>query len=453
MILIGGLGIGAVRSQAAPPQQRGTPIRYGDTLSGEITESVPCVHFWFEGYVGDPITIDMTRTSGSLDGVLALYQRDGDTFSADPLITNDDRDSGGLDPLITFRLPADDWYTIAACRLEADQMRATTGVFDLTLTGPASDSGGATDSAAPTPAGSLTEGLFGAASPTPVPTQADGLSGGVFPPAGESASPTPTAEAASDTAAFVLLDGSVVEGALAADQAGLEYSLVVLSGDEVAIRWSATGGDLAPALRVTGSAGDLVTAAQTDDSASTLMLAFRAPSEDLLTLTVARADAQTDSTGTFEIAVTITTPNGAGSAVAPTPIPEEGTDYLAAPCMSGAAAISGPVDSARLLNVYSAAGDSYDPAELTETTSLRPTDDLNVVYDVPADSGSVRVAGLFCAPDGSYYDAGESDATGGLTSLLGLDWEYNGTDWPSGAWYVEIYVDDTLELTLGFVVE
>ncbi|RPI99725.1 MAG: hypothetical protein EHM39_06020, partial [Chloroflexi bacterium] len=177
------IGAAAIPVDAAPPYQTGTPIRYGDTLSGEIAEDPACQYFWFEGAAGDPVMIDMTRTSGSLDGVLALYQQDGDNFSADPVASNDDRPGGGLDPLISISLPAADWYTVAACRLQADQMRVTTGTFNLTLTGPAA--GAAVAPTAPS-AGNLSDSIFGGGvSPTPDESGTD-------PVAGATPAPSPT---------------------------------------------------------------------------------------------------------------------------------------------------------------------------------------------------------------------------------------------------------------------
>jgi hypothetical protein len=36
--------------------------------------------------------------------------------------------------------------------------------------------------------------------------------------------------------------------------------------------------------------------------------------------------------------------------------------------------------------------------------------------------------------------------------LLGVDWEYEGIPWVAGAWYVEVYVDGTVDVVLAFTV-
>lgn len=151
-------GTGGPGSEAAPLRQSGQRINYGDTVSGAITEAEPCRVYWFEGTANDPVTITMQRTGGNLDGTLAVYQQDR-TFNPEPLITNDDAPGGGLDPVIEIRLPAGDWYTIEACRLQHEQI-ITTGTFDLTLTGPDA-SGGSEETGPPTATPEpLSGGLF-----------------------------------------------------------------------------------------------------------------------------------------------------------------------------------------------------------------------------------------------------------------------------------------------------
>ncbi len=36
--------------------------------------------------------------------------------------------------------------------------------------------------------------------------------------------------------------------------------------------------------------------------------------------------------------------------------------------------------------------------------------------------------------------------------MVGLDWEYLAEEWLPGEWYVELYVDGALELTMQFTV-
>lgn len=363
LVLASGV-VGAFPAQAAPPAQTGTLIHYGDAVSGEITDDVSCLYYWFNGTAGDPISIDMTRTSGSLDGVLSLYLRDGSHFKAQPVAANDDRPDGGLDPLITFRLPKTDWYSIAACRVQHEGMRITTGTFTLTLTGPAVP-----------PAGETPGG--------PTPTEVMSLTAGLFPAAGETASPvpSPTPEATAD----------------------------IFS----ALGSTPTPGGLPPAPQVTPMVSDSPTPA-------------------------ANGAANPEENGSGNEA----SGGGAGGSI----------DPLANPCRSGAKAITGPASSDRLSSVYTAAGSSYSPADLTPAATFRADDDLNVVFNVQNASEKFNVAGVFCAPGGQYYDGGSGDYPDGGPYLLGLDWKAAAVHWETGHWYAEIYVDGTLDLTLGFEV-
>jgi len=136
------------------------------------------------------------------------------------------------------------------------------------------------------------------------------------------------------------------------------------------------------------------------------------------------------------------TPTESGSAAVPA--------YLAHPCQS---AIAGLTTSDHLLDVYTAAGDSYNPGDLTPTTTFRSDDDLNAVFQVQHVSGRVNVGGVFCSPDGAAHDGGSGDFENGGPYLAGLDWEAESTPWEPGHWTVELYVDGTLELALGFDVE
>lgn len=431
----------AVPVIAAPPAQTGTPIRYGETVSGEITEETPCQYYWFDGEAGDPISIDMTRTSGSLDGVLALYQRDGSNFSADPVATNDDRPGGGLDPLITFTLPAADWYTIAACRLQAEQMRVTVGTYSLTLTGPQT----ATAAVSPTPGSSLSNSIFGStgatATPAPPPTAAGMLSD----------TPGGTPDTSAETT--LLADGSIVSGELAAGAADVRYDLPVIAGDQVVIAWQRMSGDAAPLLRVADPDGAVLAEVSTPDAVSQLKLAFRAPSDGSLTFSMARAGGEVNSTtATYELHVSITS-LGETPAEQTSPGQAAEADYLANPCQSGADAITGLGSTARLIDVYTASGDSYYADELTRTTVFSSDDDLNVVFLVQNVDASVAVAGVFCAPDGNYYDGDENVFDNGGPYLVGLDWESQAEAWVTGDWYVELYVDDQLEMALAFTVQ
>lgn len=450
---------------AAPPEQTGTPIRYGETVSGEITESTPCLVYWFNGTEGDPITIDMVRTSGTLDGVLSLYRRDGSNFTAQPVASNDDGPAGVLDPQIITRLPVTDWYSITACRLQHEQMRVTTGTFDLTLAGPdVLPSAPVIGPTAP-PLTSLTDGLFAGASgegTTPAVPAPAATPTGIF--SGWGSSDQATAAPVSATLLTPVMGGSIfVEGSLAEWQSAAEYQFSVPAGNEVHIICESAAEMFAPLLRVESPDGSLVALASTSDPVAALALGFRAPSDAPLTLLVAHADSYTAVTFRLEILVLAATeggtaPQGVGSpTVTPVPTVEAGTpssaDYLANPCQSGASAVMDLTSSDRLIDVYTAAGDSYYADQLTRTTTFRQDDDLNAVFLVQNVSGSINVGGVFCPPSGDYHDGGESDFGNGGPYLVGLDWEAEAVNWEIGRWFVELYVDGTLELTLGFDVQ
>lgn len=450
--------IAPMRLLAAPPAQDPVPMRYGDTQPGTITESVPCQYFAFEGAAGDPVTIDMTRTGGDLDGVLALYQGAG-TESA-PVAENDDRPGGGLDPLIDTRLPANGRYTIAACRLQTEGMRITTGTFTLALTGPQTPTG-----PTPTPAGALSDSTFGslggesAPTATPAPTAAgDGPLTGLF---GGPGVPT-------------LADGSTVSGELAASDDAVRFNLPLAAGDVVTLVWTRTGGDLAPRLAITGADGAALAEATTPDPVGELTLQFSAPRSETAALAVTRYAAEdgtapSGTSGSFTLAVSImpaasndvapeatseATPS-AGSPAQPATTPDTTPDtsaYLANPCQSGEAAITGLGSTDILIDVYTASGDSFYPDELARTEVFRTDDDLNVVFQVQNISEPVHLGGVFCAPDGSIFDAGEGFAETGI-QLLGLDWEFHGEPWPTGRWFVEIYAQGELALSIAFEVQ
>jgi hypothetical protein len=424
--------------------QTGTPIRYGDTVSGEITAGTPCQYYWFEGHAGDAITIDMARVSGTLDGVLALYQQDGHNFSDAPVATSDDRPGGGLDPLIEVTLAATDWHTIAACRLQ-DELIVTEGAFSLTLAGP-------TTPAASEPSGSggnLSDSVFGetGAQVTPAPTQEPPVSV----PSGQGGAAT------EEPPMVTLLDGGSSDGQLGSGVAEVRYALLVSAGDQVMVEWQQIAGEIAPDLRVTDATGALIAQAGTPDPVRQLTLMFVAPEAGTLALAVARyPGADTSAASDYQVRVLIV--SATGDTVAPgesAAAPEStapATNPLTSPCQSGANVVFGPASSIYLLDAMTASGDSFDPDELMPTADFLPDDDLNMVFGVQNAAVPVSVTGVFCGPGDALADFDEERFENGGPYLLGLDWEYRGEAWETGNWYVELYVDGTLELTLGFTV-
>ncbi len=290
--------------RAAPPQQEGERLTYGATVTGEITEAVPCVRYWFDGAAGDRITLDMQRTSGSLDGQLWLYRQAGTGDMAVPLAFNDDRPSGGLNPLIEYTLPATDWYTVDACRLQHENMRVTVGTYELTLTGPAGvgEAAGAapqvpTAPGTATPGAGLTSDLFPAATATgepaagiEPPTPPTSLTEGLFPiqPTAGGPSPTPAADG------FIRLDpNETVEARLAAGEGEHVYRLDAAAG-LLAVDWTQPDPVLAPRVWVTTLDGALLALAGTPDPVGRLSVALFVPEDTALLVHVGRFEPSAD---------------------------------------------------------------------------------------------------------------------------------------------------------------
>lgn len=298
-------------------------------------------------------------------------------------------------------------------------------------------------------------GASGQVSATPTPA---GLyqSLGAFP-----VEPTPTPGLLTilgDSAALpTLADGDRVSGSLSADQPEAAYELPVRAGDFVALGWM---GAFAPSLRVLDAGGEVIVGAMSGEPVPDLALTFRAPATETLRLVV--SSSRTGSTGgEFSLTVAIEPGSALPPAPAVTPLPAAvpateapelpggavQADYLDAPCTSGQ-----PGESGQISGVYTASGDSFTPEELTPTGTFATDDDLNAVFDVQTAAETVQVAGVFCAPDGAWFDAGEESYATGGPYLLGLDWEYLSLPWTPGNWTVEIYVDGTLDIVLALEV-
>lgn len=327
-VLVAGTWLAAPRVQGAPPAQTGTPLAYGDTVTGEITEAGPCLYYWFEGQAGDAITLDMQRTSGSLDGQLWLYLRDGDGTTADPVAFNDDRPGGGLNPLIETTLPATGWYMVGACRLQHANMRVTVGTFTLALTGPGSTGGGAGATpeiasesegvmgaaATPTAGSGLTGDLFPASTATtPTAASQDGsLTGDLFPagtpdatedagqdgsepfPFGYAPPPEATAQALPPDEVIALVYDQPVAGYLWAEQSERLHQLPVRAGDAIVIEWQQATGALRPRITVTTPDGSVIARVELPDAVRGVRLEFAAPDVPAVVIHVARFEGDLD---------------------------------------------------------------------------------------------------------------------------------------------------------------
>ena len=98
-------------------------INFGDLLEGEISQTGELDLFCFEANAEDVIVIVMSRTGGSFDPVLELYDPDGNLIGAD-------NDSGGYpNARIDISLPSTGTYTIIA----RDLGNGAIGNYNLTL--------------------------------------------------------------------------------------------------------------------------------------------------------------------------------------------------------------------------------------------------------------------------------------------------------------------------------
>lgn len=117
---------------APPPEEIPTsPIRVGQTVSGELTSSDPQMdddsHYdiWtFTGRRGDRIAV--TMKSSAFDTYLAVGRMEGGSFSG---IDSDDDGAGGTDSRVTITLDADGEYAIRANSLFA----GASGAYTLKL--------------------------------------------------------------------------------------------------------------------------------------------------------------------------------------------------------------------------------------------------------------------------------------------------------------------------------
>jgi len=105
-------------------------IRYGETLTGTISDEVYAVFYQFSGAAGDVIEIRAERVSGNLDPIILLRDA-GDTTLPDGV--NDDADGTTQDARLTYTLPADGQYVIAVTRFGVRE-GTTGGEFRLSLT-------------------------------------------------------------------------------------------------------------------------------------------------------------------------------------------------------------------------------------------------------------------------------------------------------------------------------
>ncbi len=96
-------------------------IRYGEPLTGTISDDVYALFYQFAGSAGDVVTIRAERVTGNLDPVVVLRDAADHT-----LASNDDADATTPNAALTYTLPAAGTYLVAVTRY---------GVRDGTTTG------------------------------------------------------------------------------------------------------------------------------------------------------------------------------------------------------------------------------------------------------------------------------------------------------------------------------
>ncbi len=112
--------------------EEATPIAYGETVRGTITDSAYQAAYRFRGQRGDVVHIEMHAVGEAegafgLDTSLFLMNAEGEILEA-----NDDAPGMGTDSALTFTLPADGDYIIVATRfLERDGFES--GAYTLSL--------------------------------------------------------------------------------------------------------------------------------------------------------------------------------------------------------------------------------------------------------------------------------------------------------------------------------
>ena len=124
---------------AAPPAT--PPLIHGLPVTGRINDDNPQDTWLIDRKAGDPVNIEMVRTSGDLDPYLVLLDADG------AKVTTDDDSGTGINSLISgLTLPADGPYTLVATRLSGGSgtywLRLEMGPALPTEPGPGAEAGG-----------------------------------------------------------------------------------------------------------------------------------------------------------------------------------------------------------------------------------------------------------------------------------------------------------------------
>lgn len=109
---------------SSPVDQNGGVIALGATVAGEIAPPGDSDDYTLSGLSGQPLQISLRRTSGALDGIVAIYRPDGRL-----LARNDDISKTNKDSLLKVTLPANGDY-----RVRASAYKITSGGYALAAT-------------------------------------------------------------------------------------------------------------------------------------------------------------------------------------------------------------------------------------------------------------------------------------------------------------------------------
>ncbi|HLU10081.1 MAG TPA: PPC domain-containing protein, partial [Oceanobacillus sp.] len=104
-------------------------IRYGESITGTISDEQYALFYQFDGTAGDEVMIRAERLTADLDPIVVL--RDADNRNL-PNGMNDDADPTTRNSLLTYTLPETGEYIIAVTRFGVRE-GTTTGNFRLTL--------------------------------------------------------------------------------------------------------------------------------------------------------------------------------------------------------------------------------------------------------------------------------------------------------------------------------
>lgn len=113
--------------RVAPRAGQPVEIRYGEVLTGMISDTNPIEEYVFQGRAGEMVRVAMERASGDLDALVTIYDQ------GRKQIAFDDDGAGEKDALIdSFTLPYDGPYIVAASRYQRGQ-GLTNGAYILRL--------------------------------------------------------------------------------------------------------------------------------------------------------------------------------------------------------------------------------------------------------------------------------------------------------------------------------